>query len=165
MAASHLLDEQEDDGPNGGYHVMVTIEDRPRPQDTPTGRTRPSTVPSSGGQVDDSKQTRLERSFRKALRKNQDYFCITVPSRGSRLPSEWWKTGISFIWAGFNLVLTTVMITVVHERVPDKSVSPPLPDKFFDYVPRVEWAFSVTEVNGIILVALWFVQWLFLKHR
>lgn len=169
MAASHLLDEQEDDRPNGGYHVMVTIEDRPRPQDTPTGRTHPSMVTSSGDQVDksdDSKQTRLARSFRKALRKNQDYVCITVPkSSGSRLPSEWWKTGIAFIWAGFNLVLTTVMITVVHERVPDKSVSPPLPDKFFDYVPRVEWAFSVTEVNGMILVALWFIQWLFLKHR
>uniref|UniRef100_A0A672NJN3 Sphingomyelin synthase 2b n=2 Tax=Sinocyclocheilus grahami TaxID=75366 RepID=A0A672NJN3_SINGR len=170
MAASHLLDEREDDKPSGGYHVMVTIEDRPRPQATPTGRTRPSMVTPSGDQVDDksdnSKPTRLARSFRKALRKNQDYIRIIVPkSSGSRLPSEWWKTGIAFIWAGFNLILTTVMITVVHERVPDKSVSPPLPDKFFDYVPRVEWAFSVTEVNGMILVALWFIQWLFLKHR
>uniref|UniRef100_A0A672NIY5 Sphingomyelin synthase 2b n=1 Tax=Sinocyclocheilus grahami TaxID=75366 RepID=A0A672NIY5_SINGR len=169
MAASHLLDEREDDKPSGGYHVMVTIEDRPRPQATPTGRTRPSMVTPSGDQVDDksdnSKPTRLARSFRKALRKNQDYIRIIVPkSSGSRLPSEWWKTGIAFIWAGFNLILTTVMITVVHERVPDKSVSPPLPDKFFDYVPRVEWAFSVTEVNGMILVALWFIQWLFLKH-
>ncbi|XP_016420952.1 phosphatidylcholine:ceramide cholinephosphotransferase 2-like [Sinocyclocheilus rhinocerous] len=170
MAASHLLDEREDDRPSGGYHVMVTIEDRPRPQATPTGRTRPSMVTPSGDQVDDksddSTPTRLARSFRKALRKNQDYVRIIVPkSSGSRLPSEWWKTGIAFIWAGFNLVLTTVMITIVHERVPDKSVSPPLPDKFFDYVPRVEWAFSVTEVNGMILVALWFIQWLFLKHR
>lgn len=170
MAASHLLDEREDDGPNGGYHVMVTIEDRRRPQTTPTGRPHPSSVMSSGDQVDDkpddSKPTRFSRGFRKALRKNQDYIRIPVPrSSRSRLPSEWWKTGIAFIWAAFNLVLTTVMITVVHERVPDKSVSPPLPDKFFDYVPRVEWAFSVTEVNGMILVALWFIQWLFLKHR
>ncbi|XP_043088486.1 phosphatidylcholine:ceramide cholinephosphotransferase 2 [Puntigrus tetrazona] len=170
MAASHLLDEREDDGPNGGYHVTVTIENRPRPQATPTGRTRPSALASSRDEVDlqseRSKPARLVRGFRKALRKNQDYVRIAVPeSSGSRLPSEWWKTGVAFIWAGFNLVLTTVMITVVHERVPDKSVSPPLPDKFFDYVPRMEWAFSVTEVNGMILVALWFVQWLFLKHR
>ncbi|KTG43141.1 hypothetical protein cypCar_00034727 [Cyprinus carpio] len=170
MAASHLLDEREDDRPNGGYHVMVMIEDRPRPQATPTGQTRPSMATPSGDQVDnksdDSKSRRLARSLRKALRKKQDYVrIIGLKSSGPQLPSEWWKTGIAFIWAGFNLVLTTVMITVVHERVPDKSVSPPLPDKFFDYVPRVEWAFSVTEVNGIILVALWFIQWLFLKHR
>ncbi|XP_052396120.1 phosphatidylcholine:ceramide cholinephosphotransferase 2 isoform X2 [Carassius gibelio] len=166
MAVSHLLDEQEDDTPNGGYHMMVTIEDGSRPQTTPTGRPHPSPVTSSGDQVDDSKSTRLARGFSKALRKNQDYIRIPVSrSIDSLLPAEWWKTGIAFIWAAFNLVLTTVMITVVHERVPDKSISPPLPDKFFDYVPRFEWAFSVTEVNGMILVALWFIQWLFLKHR
>uniref|UniRef100_A0A673GPY9 Phosphatidylcholine:ceramide cholinephosphotransferase 2-like n=1 Tax=Sinocyclocheilus rhinocerous TaxID=307959 RepID=A0A673GPY9_9TELE len=147
-------------------HTHTHSHDRPRPQTTPTGRPHPSPVTPSGGQVDDkpddSQPTRLAR----ALRKNQDYIRIPVPrSSGSRLPSEWWKTGIAFIWAGFNLVLTTVMITVVHERVPDMPVRPPLPDKFFDYVPRVEWAFSVTEVNGMILVALWFIQWLFLKHR
>lgn len=81
------------------------------------------------------------------------------------LPAEWWKTGVAFLYAFFNLVFTTVVITVVHERVPDKSVSPPLPDKFFDYLDRVPWAFTVTEVNGLILVGLWFVQWLCLQHR
>ncbi|ROL01451.1 Phosphatidylcholine:ceramide cholinephosphotransferase 2 [Anabarilius grahami] len=164
MAASQLLDEQ-DDIDSGDFHVMV--EDRTCPQ---IGRTHPSPDTPSSGQVadkpNDSKPTRLARGFRKALRKNQDYIRITIPkSSVSRLPSEWWKTGIAFIWAGFNLILTTVMITIIHERVPDKSVNPPLPDKFFDYVPRMEWAFSVTEVNGMILVALWFIQWLFLKHR
>ncbi|XP_050952539.1 phosphatidylcholine:ceramide cholinephosphotransferase 2 [Labeo rohita] len=154
MAASHLLDDREDDGPNGSCQVMVMMEERTHPQATPCGN-----------QVDDKpKSTKRLQGFRKALRKNQDYSRISKPS-SSQLPSEWWKTGIAFIWAGFNLVLTTIMITVVNERVPDKSVSPPLPDKFFDYIPRVEWAFSVTEVNGMILVALWFVQWLFLKHR
>ncbi|KAK7129462.1 hypothetical protein R3I94_017617 [Phoxinus phoxinus] len=166
MAESQLLDEQ-DDRDNGDFHLMVMVEDRTRPQ---TGQTHPSQdTPTSNQGADrpnDSKPTRLARGFRKALRKNQDYIRITIPKSGvSRLPSEWWKTGMAFIWAGLNLILTTVMITVIHERVPDKSVSPPLPDKFFDYVPRVEWAFSVTEVNGMILVAVWFIQWLFLKHR
>lgn len=175
MAASQLLDEREDEREDETYHMMVTIEDRTRPQTTPTGRTRPYLdVPSDG--ADDkpevSESRRFINGFRKTLRKNQDYIRISIPksniiqaSLASRLPDEWWKTGLAFIWAAFNLVLTTVMITVVHERVPDKSISPPLPDKFFDYVSRVEWAFSVTEVNGMILVALWFVQWLFLKHR
>uniref|UniRef100_A0A8C6SUB7 Sphingomyelin synthase 2b n=1 Tax=Neogobius melanostomus TaxID=47308 RepID=A0A8C6SUB7_9GOBI len=75
-------------------------------------------------------------------------------ARGPRLPParEWWKTGVAFLYATFNLVFTTVVITVVHERVPDKTVNPPLPDKFFDYIDRVPWAFTVTE-------------WLFLKHK
>lgn len=85
--------------------------------------------------------------------------------RSQPLPQEWWKTAVAFIYATFNLVLTTVVITVVHERVPDRSVSPPLPDKFFDYVDRVSWAFTITEVNGLVLMAFWFLQWLFLKHK
>ncbi|XP_061106785.1 phosphatidylcholine:ceramide cholinephosphotransferase 2-like [Conger conger] len=104
--------------------------------------------------------------LRKGIRKHRDYVRIPVPDpKTDHLPLEWWKTGVAFIYACFNLVLTTVVITVVHERVPDKETSPPLPDKFFDYIDRVSWAFTVTEVNGMILLGLWFMQWLFLKYR
>ncbi|KAI7794641.1 hypothetical protein IRJ41_020511, partial [Triplophysa rosa] len=172
MAASQLLDEREDEMENEGYHMMVTIEGRTHLQTTPTGQIRPYLDMPSGHTDDKPDVSESRNGFRKTLRKNQDYVRIPIPKANiiqatavSRLPAEWWKTCMAFIWAAFNLVLTTVMITVVHERVPDKSISPPLPDKFFDYVARVEWAFSVTEVNGMILVALWFIQWLFLKHR
>ncbi|XP_053716331.1 phosphatidylcholine:ceramide cholinephosphotransferase 2-like [Synchiropus splendidus] len=111
-------------------------------------------------------QNQLVQSLSNGLRRHCDYVKITVPEeRSNRLPKEWWKTGVAFLYAVFNLLFTTVVITIVHERVPDKSVSPPLPDKFFDYVDRVPWAFTVTEVNGLILVGLWLLQWLFLKHR
>ncbi|XP_056304949.1 phosphatidylcholine:ceramide cholinephosphotransferase 2 [Danio aesculapii] len=164
MAQTQLLDEQ-DDGQIGECHVMVTVEDRTHPQTPPTGRTHPYQDTPPFSQVDDQPKDSKLRGFRR-IRKNQDYVHITMAKSSiSRLPSEWWKTGIAFIWAGLNLVLTTVMITIVHDRVPDKSVSPPLPDKFFDYVPRMEWAFRVTEVIGMILVILWFIQWLSLKYR
>ncbi|KAF3837571.1 hypothetical protein F7725_005035, partial [Dissostichus mawsoni] len=70
---------------------------------------------------------------------------------------SWWKTGVAFLYSVFILFFTTVIITVIHERVPDKS--------FFDYVDRVPWAFTVTEVNGLILCGLWLLQLLFLKHK
>lgn len=112
------------------------------------------------------KQNQLIHSLSSGLRRHCDYVKITVQEEpANRLPKEWWKTGVAFLYAVFNLVFTTVVITIVHERVPDKSVSPPLPDKFFDYVDRVPWAFTVTEVNGLILVGLWLVQWIFLKHK
>ncbi|KAM7102085.1 phosphatidylcholine:ceramide cholinephosphotransferase 1 isoform X2 [Ciconia boyciana] len=60
---------------------------------------------------------------------------------------------------------TTLTISVVHERVPPKEVQPPLPDAFFDRFDRVQWAFSICEINGMILVGLWFVQWLLLKYK
>ncbi|KAM9425166.1 phosphatidylcholine:ceramide cholinephosphotransferase 2 [Pholidichthys leucotaenia] len=98
--------------------------------------------------------------------RSSDYIKIPLPEEGvDPLPTEWWKTGVSLVYAAAMLVLTTVVITIVHERVPDKSVSPPLPDKFFDYIDRVPGTFTVTEAHGLILMGVWSVQWFFLKHR
>lgn len=83
----------------------------------------------------------------------------------SQYPMEWGKTFLAFIYALCCFVFTTVTISVVHERVPPKEVQPPLPDAFFDRFDRVQWAFSICEINGMILVGLWFVQWLLLKYK
>lgn len=83
----------------------------------------------------------------------------------SQYPMEWGKTLLAFLYALCCFVLTTVMISVVHERVPPKEVQPPLPDTFFDHFNRVQWAFSICEINGMILVGLWLVQWLLLKYK
>lgn len=89
------------------------------------------------------------------------------PMEASRtsFPPEWGKTGVAFVYAVLCFVTTTVVISVVHERVPPKEHTPPLPDKFFDLFNRVEWAFSICEINGMLLVALWLLQWAVLKHR
>lgn len=89
----------------------------------------------------------------------------TMEATRSSLPAEWGKTGIAFVYAVVCFVTTTVVISVVHERVPPKEHTPPLPDKFFDLFDRVEWAFSICEINGMLLVGLWLIQWILLKHR
>ncbi|XP_060887134.1 phosphatidylcholine:ceramide cholinephosphotransferase 2-like [Labrus mixtus] len=178
MAASELIQDDDDNRP----HLEVATVTPPTPPSPPrlsngnpprhTSSPPPPTETHEGKKEERSKlsglfqQNQLIHSLSRGLRKHCDYIKISVPEeRADRLPSEWWKTGVAFLYALFNLVFTTVIITVVHERVPDKSVSPPLPDKFFDYVDRVPWAFTVTEVNGLILSGLWLVQWLFLKHK
>lgn len=107
-----------------------------------------------------------KRGFRKGISRHNDYVKIPVPeSKVTRLPTEWWKTVIAFFYAAFNLILTTVVITVVHERVPPKESSPPLPDKFFDYIDRVKWAFTVTEINGMVLLVIWIIQLFFFRYK
>lgn len=107
-----------------------------------------------------------KRGFRKGISRHNDYVKISVlESKVNRLPMEWWKTAIAFFYAVFNLVLTTVVITIVHERVPPKETSPPLPDKFFDYIDRVKWAFTVTEINGMVLLAIWLIQLFFFRYK
>lgn len=93
---------------------------------------------------------------------------IPIPTMGAAhasFPTEWRKTGIAFFYAVVCFVTTTIVISVVHERVPPKEHTPPLPDKFFDMFNRVEWAFSICEINGMLLVGLWLIQWILLKHR
>lgn len=126
------------------------------------------TVPSSGKScpVHTAASEDTKKGFRKGIGRHNDYVKIPVPEpKLGRLPMEWWKTVVAFFYAGFNLVLTTVVITVVHERVPPKESSPPLPDKFFDYIDRVKWAFTVTEVNGMVLLAIWIIQLFFFRYK
>ncbi|KAM9808847.1 phosphatidylcholine:ceramide cholinephosphotransferase 1-like isoform 1-T3 [Syngnathus typhle] len=102
-----------------------------------------------------------------ALRTAEMVHIPIPPMEASRtsFPPEWSKTGVAFVYAVVCFVTTTIVISVVHERVPPKEHTPPLPDKFFDLFNRVEWAFSICEINGMLLVALWLVQWAVLKHR
>ncbi|XP_034413381.1 phosphatidylcholine:ceramide cholinephosphotransferase 2 [Cyclopterus lumpus] len=181
MAAPQLIQDDDDDDDAVRLHVEANVTtanpDTPPPRlanGTPTRHASSSFSPPAtekhperGGLSGLLKQNQLIRSLSGGLRRHCDYVKIAVPEdeRADLLPAEWWKTGVAFLYALFILFFTTVIITVVHERVPDKSVSPPLPDKFFDYVDRVPWAFTVTEVNGLILVGLWLVQLLALKHK
>ncbi|KAI7797247.1 phosphatidylcholine:ceramide cholinephosphotransferase 1 [Triplophysa rosa] len=91
---------------------------------------------------------------------------IAIPEATSpQFPAEWGKTAVALVYALFCFAMTTVIISVVHERVPPKEETPPLPDKFFDVFERVGWAFTVCEINGMILMILWIVQWSLLKHK
>ncbi|XP_066548958.1 phosphatidylcholine:ceramide cholinephosphotransferase 1 [Amia ocellicauda] len=98
------------------------------------------------------------------FRKEMVQIPIPEPER-SPFPLEWGKTAVAFIYALTCFVFTTIIISVVHERVPPKEANPPLPDKFFDIFDRVEWAFSICEINGMVLVGLWLFQWILLKYK
>lgn len=109
------------------------------------------------------------KSYRNGtLKEFQDMIQIPIPTvetTRAPFPTEWGKTGVAFCYAIVCFVTTTVVISVVHERVPPKEHTPPLPDKFFDWFDRREWAFSICEINGMLLVGLWLIQWILLKHR
>ena len=62
-------------------------------------------------------------------------------------------------------ILTSLVMVVVHDRVPDMKKYPPLPDIFLDNVPLIPWAFDMCEVTGCILLATWFVVLTFHRHR
>lgn len=65
----------------------------------------------------------------------------------------------------FNFVLTLTSLSLVHERVPDRSVYGPLPDIILDNVPAMDWALNVSEYIIIVSVNSALLAILFHKHR
>ncbi|KAL1780874.1 sphingomyelin synthase-related protein 1 isoform X1 [Sigmodon hispidus] len=82
-----------------------------------------------------------------------------------RLDPEYWKTILSCVYVFIVFGFTSFIMVIVHERVPDMQTYPPLPDIFLDSVPRIPWAFSMTEVCGMILCYIWILVLLLHKHR
>ncbi|XP_060092680.1 sphingomyelin synthase-related protein 1 isoform X2 [Heteronotia binoei] len=82
-----------------------------------------------------------------------------------RLNPEYWKTALSCIYVFIVFGFTSFVMVIVHERVPDMQTYPPLPDIFLDSVPRIPWAFAMTEVCGVILCYIWLLVLLLHRHR
>lgn len=61
--------------------------------------------------------------------------------------------------------LTAIVMTIVHDRVPDPTLYPPLPDIFLDLINPVPWAFEVTEMIILFLGTVLFIVLLTHKHR
>ncbi|KAK6171110.1 hypothetical protein SNE40_019367 [Patella caerulea] len=85
--------------------------------------------------------------------------------RSKFLDAEIWKTVLSFFYVFFVFLLTSFVMVIVHDRVPDMRKFPPLPDLFLDNMPYVPWAFEACEIVGIVMAVCWCVLLFFHKHR
>uniref|UniRef100_A0A671RTD5 Sphingomyelin synthase-related protein 1 n=1 Tax=Sinocyclocheilus anshuiensis TaxID=1608454 RepID=A0A671RTD5_9TELE len=72
---------------------------------------------------------------------------------------------ISSVYVVFVFGFMSFVMVIVHERVPDMRMYPPLPDIFLDSVPRIPWAFAMAEACGVILCSVWLLVLLLHKHR
>ncbi|KAJ0067317.1 hypothetical protein NL108_016481 [Boleophthalmus pectinirostris] len=82
-----------------------------------------------------------------------------------RLDPEVWKTVVSCVYVFLVFGFTSFVMVIVHERVPDMTTYPPLPDIFLDSVPRIPWAFAMAEACGLILCYMFLLILLLHKHR
>ncbi|EEB16485.1 Phosphatidylcholine:ceramide cholinephosphotransferase, putative [Pediculus humanus corporis] len=88
-----------------------------------------------------------------------------------RYPKEIFKTFLAFIIMSAGMILSTAVLSVVHERVPNldvnqRNVSKPLPDVFLDNVPTNDtWALNSSEILIMISVNTCVVVIFFHKHR
>uniref|UniRef100_UPI00358E522A sphingomyelin synthase-related protein 1 isoform X1 n=2 Tax=Myxine glutinosa TaxID=7769 RepID=UPI00358E522A len=102
-------------------------------------------------------------------KKNKLYFSSVPssmsPKNGRTLDPEKWKTVIAVLYVLIVCGVTSGVMVVVHDSVPDMQTHPPLPDIFLDNVPLIPWAFATAEVCGLVLALIWGVVLIFHKHR
>ena len=82
-----------------------------------------------------------------------------------KLEPEYTKLLIAYIYMFSVFLLTSFVMVIVHDRVPDMKKYPPLPDIVLDNMPYVPWAFEMCEFTGLVLVTIWIVILIFHKHR
>ena len=82
-----------------------------------------------------------------------------------KLKPEYTELLMSFVYMFAVFLLTSFVMVIVHDRVPDMKKYPPLPDIVLDNMPYVPWAFEMCELTGIVLLTAWSITLFFHKHR
>lgn len=75
------------------------------------------------------------------------------------------KLFVSFCYGFLSLVVTSIAMTVVHDRVPDMKKIPPLPDLFLDNIPLIPRAFEAAEASAVTLTFMFGCLIFLHKHR
>uniref|UniRef100_A0A5S6QZC5 SAM domain-containing protein n=1 Tax=Trichuris muris TaxID=70415 RepID=A0A5S6QZC5_TRIMR len=75
------------------------------------------------------------------------------------------KTIIAGLYFAVAILITSLVMVIVHDRVPDSKTFPPLPDIFLDNIPFIPWAFDVCEILACFLGLVWTLVVVFHKHR
>ncbi|VDN42562.1 unnamed protein product [Dibothriocephalus latus] len=76
-----------------------------------------------------------------------------------------WKVAVSALYAMFSFSVTAFVMVLVHERLPEMSKYPPLPDILLDNLPYIPWAFEAAEIVAVALLAIWLTILVFHRHR
>ncbi|XP_067644684.1 ceramide phosphoethanolamine synthase [Eurosta solidaginis] len=90
---------------------------------------------------------------------------MSIDGRATNIPPELFKTAISLGYSFLVTWITSFVMVIVHERVPDMKRYPPLPDIFLDNVPHIPWAFHMCEITGTLLFIIWCCVCIFHKYR
>ena len=78
---------------------------------------------------------------------------------------EWLRVLVGMVYLLFAIFLTSIIMTIVHDRVPDTLKYPPLPDIFLDNVPLIPVAFQAAELCGVSLAIMLATILIFHKYR
>ena len=78
---------------------------------------------------------------------------------------EKWKTIVAYVYMTLAVILDSFLVVVVHNRTPDRTRYPPLPDLFLDNIPYMPWGFQAAEIIILTMGFIMLVLAILHKHR
>ncbi|CAG0903811.1 unnamed protein product, partial [Darwinula stevensoni] len=90
---------------------------------------------------------------------------FSFPRHAKNLRPEFWKLSVSLAYFFLVSWVTSFTMVIVHDRVPDMTRHPPLPDIVLDNIPLIPWAFDMSEICASVLICISVSILVFHKHR
>lgn len=123
-----------------------------------------STHTMSGGGSDSGGNTASSWSVHKAFKFLPELRYISPEEREAKT-AMLAKLSVSLLFAMLAIFCTALTMVVVHDRLPDPTSYPPLPDIVLDNVPLMTWAFKMSEAMCVIMVVMLLVILATHTHR
>ncbi|XP_069355485.1 phosphatidylcholine:ceramide cholinephosphotransferase 2-like isoform X1 [Maniola hyperantus] len=95
-------------------------------------------------------------------------FVVEIPpgaAREERYPKEVWKTIVAFVFLFLCVCVNMMSLSLVHERLPDRNSTAPLPDVVLDNVAPRDWGLAVSEYLIMACTTTAMLVVVFHKHR
>lgn len=111
-----------------------------------------------------SKDPHLHNSHGNFYTKGVVKISLPSPEREEpKFPREKWKTLVALLFFFANMTLSTIALAIVHERLPDRTKYPPLPDIVFDLIEPLDWALSISDI--LIIVSIFMGLFVLILHK
>lgn len=75
------------------------------------------------------------------------------------------RVAVSLGYLIIAVFVSAVVMSIAHDKVPDKEKYPPLPDIFLDSVPLIPWAFKAAEICALTLAFSLMILLIFHRYR
>lgn len=82
-----------------------------------------------------------------------------------KFPKEKRKLFLAFLAMVFSFVLNDISIVLTHQKVPDKSLHPPLPDFALDNITKIRWLNDVADILVVLSIIMSAVMIILHRHR
>lgn len=82
-----------------------------------------------------------------------------------KFPKEKRKTFLAFLAMVFGFIINDIAIVLTHQKIPDKSLHPPLPDLALDNITKIRWLNDVADILVILSIVMSAVIITLHRHR